>query len=131
MFFSSVLVPSASVPAGRTETLASARSEPSSMFTSETPSWRRVERRSMSHSRACAAERRSGSVTISISGVPPRLKSTMLASAPWMRPEVPMWTSLAASSSRWTRVMSTSPRWPPVHRGVSYWEIWYAFGLSG
>ena len=32
------------VPAGRTETLASQRSEPSSMFTSLTPSWRSVTR---------------------------------------------------------------------------------------
>ena len=76
MFFSSVLVPSASVPAGRTRDVGVARSEPSSMFTSQTPSWRSVARSSCSHSRACAAERRSGSVTISTSGVPPRLKST-------------------------------------------------------
>ena len=38
MFFSSVLVPSVSDPAGRIETLASQRSDPSSMLTSETPS---------------------------------------------------------------------------------------------
>ena len=44
MFFSSVLVPSSVLPAGRTETLASQRSEPSSMFTSLTPSWRSVTR---------------------------------------------------------------------------------------
>ncbi len=37
MFLSSVLVPSSVVPTGRTETLASQRSDPSSMFTSETP----------------------------------------------------------------------------------------------
>ena len=42
----------------------------------------------------------SGSVTISTSGVPPRLKSTTLRSAPWIRPLSPMCTSLAASSSR-------------------------------
>ena len=76
MFFSSVFVPSSSLPTGRIETLASQRSEPSSMFTSQTPSWRSVSRRSVSHSRACAAERTSGSVTISTSGMPPRLKST-------------------------------------------------------
>ena len=73
MFLSSVLVPSSVEPAGRTETLASQRSEPSSMFTSLTPSWRSVSRSSVSHSRACSAECRSGSVTISASGVPPRL----------------------------------------------------------
>jgi hypothetical protein len=73
MFLSSVLVPSAVVPARRTDTLASQRSEPSSMFTSETPSWRSVSRSRPSQSRASSAECRSGSVTISASGVPPRL----------------------------------------------------------
>ena len=73
MFFSSVLVPSSVLPTGRIETLASQRSEPSSMFTSETPSWRSVSRSRLSHSRACSAEWMSGSVTISTSGVPPRL----------------------------------------------------------
>ena len=42
MFFSSVFVPSVSVPAGRIDTFASIRSEPSSMFTSETPMRRSV-----------------------------------------------------------------------------------------
>ncbi len=51
MFLSSVLVPSSSEPTGRIETLASTRSEPSSMFTSETPSWRTVVRSSCAHSR--------------------------------------------------------------------------------
>ena len=37
MFFSSVLVPNVASPTGRIDTLASTRSEPSSMFTSETP----------------------------------------------------------------------------------------------
>jgi hypothetical protein len=40
------------------------------MFTSLTPSRRSVVRSSRSHSPACSAERRSGSVTISASGVP-------------------------------------------------------------
>ena len=59
--------------------LASQRSEPSSMFTSLTPSWahRRAQQAAATR-RACSAERTSGSVTISASGVPPRLKSTML-----------------------------------------------------
>jgi hypothetical protein len=103
MFFSSVLVPSCSLPTGRSETLASARSEPSSMFTSLTPRLRSVARSSFSHSRACSAERSSGSVTISTSGVPPRLKSTTDCSEPWMRPLAPTWISFAASSSRCTR----------------------------
>ena len=50
----------------------------------------------------------SGSVTISSSGVPPRLKSTPELSAPARRPPPPTWTSFAASSSRWARVMPTS-----------------------
>ena len=80
MFFSSVLVPSSSSPRGRTETFASQRSEPWAMSTSETPSWRSVARSSVSHSRACSGEWMSGSVTISTSGVPQRLKSTQLRS---------------------------------------------------
>src|SRR5919112_786756 len=52
MFFSSVLVPSVSLPAGRTETLASTRRLPSSMLTLETPSWRTVSRSRRAH---CAA----------------------------------------------------------------------------
>ena len=46
------------------------------MLTSLTPSWRIVSRSSCAHSRAWAALRMSGSVTISTRGVPPRLKST-------------------------------------------------------
>ena len=46
MFLSSVLVPSSVDPAGRTDTLASQRSDPSSMLTSETPSWLSVARSS-------------------------------------------------------------------------------------
>ena len=124
MFFSSVLVPSVASPAGRMDTLASQRSDPSSMFTSETPSWRSVTRSRRSHSAACAAERTSGSVTISTSGVPPRLKSTTLASDPWMRPDPPACTSLAASSSRCTRWMRMSPSRPSRASGMSYWDTW-------
>ncbi len=50
MFFSSVFVPSWSEPTGRIETFASARNDPSSMFTSETPSWRIVTRSSRRNS---------------------------------------------------------------------------------
>ena len=117
MFLSSVLVPSPSVPTGRSETFASARRLPSSMFTSETPSWRMVVRSSCSHSRAVAASCRSGSVTISTSGVPPRLKSTRDEPESWMRPLADSWTSLAASSSRCARWMRTSPRRPFTARG--------------
>ena len=77
---------------------------------------------------ACSGERRSGSVTISTSGVPQRLKSTSEYSAPPMRPaSPPLWTSLAASSSRCARVMPTLPpstsRWPARQIGWSYWLI--------
>ena len=124
MFFSSVFVPSVAVPAGRIDTFASIRSEPSSMFTSETPMRRSVAWSRRPNSPASPGERRSGSVTISTSGVPPRLKSTTLVCAPWIRPELPSWISLAASSSMCTRWMRTSPRWPAVASGMSYWLIW-------
>jgi hypothetical protein len=101
------------------------------MLTSETPSWRIVVRSSRAQAAASAAPRRSGSVTISTSGVPARLKSTSEVSEPWMRPEAPTWIVFAASSSRWTRWMRTSPSRPAVASGSSYWLIWYAFGLSG
>ena len=82
------------------------------MFTSDTPMRRSVAWSRRPNSAASAAERRSGSVTISTSGVPARLKSTTLRSAPWIRPEAPACTSFAASSSMCTRWMRTSPRWP-------------------
>ena len=119
MFLSSVLVPSSALPSGRIETLASQRRLPSSMLTSETPSWRSVVRSSASHSRAAAGSSMSGSVTISISGVPPRLKSTSEAPEPWIRPESPTWVSFAASSSRWTRWIRTSPSLPFDPNGMS------------
>ena len=120
MFFSSVLVPSSSLPAGRIEMFASQRRLPSSMFTSEAPVCLIVARRSWSHSRAVAPSRRSGSVTISTSGVPPRLKSTSEVADPWIRPDSLSWISFAASSSRCTRWMRTSPRRPFVASGMSY-----------
>ena len=55
MFFSSVFVPSTALPTGRSEMLASQRSEPSSMFTSLTPVWRSVVRSSSSQARASSA----------------------------------------------------------------------------
>ena len=124
MFLSSVFTPSSSEPAGRIEMLPSTRRLPSSMFTSETPSWRIVVRSSWAHSRACAAERMSGSVTISTKGVPPRLKSTSEAPDPWIRPDSPTWVSLAASSSRCARWTRTSPSLPLTAIGWSYWLIW-------
>ena len=54
---------------------------------------------------AVSASCRSGSVTISTSGVPPRLKSTSVAVAPCSRPDSATWMFFAASSSRCARVM--------------------------
>ena len=77
MFLSSVRVPSSSLPAGRTLMLASQRIWPSSMLHSLTPSSITVWRSCWRNSPAAAGDGMSGSVTISISGVPPRLKSTI------------------------------------------------------
>ena len=76
MFLSSVLVPNPS-PGRRREMLASQRSEPSSMFTSETSSDSTRLFSWVRNARVCSGVRRSGSLTISTSGVPPRLKSTI------------------------------------------------------
>ena len=86
MFFSSVRVRSSSEPAGRTETFTSKRIEPLSSSASESPSSTTVWRRSCRKRFVSSAEWSSGSVTISSSGVPQRLKSTSVAVAPWIRP---------------------------------------------
>ena len=124
MFFSSALVPSFSAPCNRSDTLASQRSEPSSMLPSLIPKVRTRVRRARMYSAASSAERMSGSLTISTRGTPARLKSTKLT------PEL-SWIFLPASSSRWMRVSRTlraSPAKrnstaPPSHRGSSYCEI--------
>ena len=113
------------------ETLASQRSEPSSMFTSETPSWRSVTRSSVSHSRACSAERMSGSVTISASGVPPRLKSTTLADGAVDAARLAEVDELRRVLLEVDAVQPHVPQLAARHSGMSYWEIWYPFGLSG
>jgi hypothetical protein len=73
MFLISVRVRSSSEPAGRTDTLASTRNVPFSISASEMPSSTIVWRRSWRKRFASSAERTSGAVTISTSGVPPRL----------------------------------------------------------
>ncbi len=79
-------------------------------------------------------------MTISSSGVPPRLKSTFVCAEPPMRPPAPpTCTFFAASSSRCARVIPTSwspsgfgtTKTPRPQSGTSYCEIWYPFGLSG
>src|SRR5215217_833456 len=88
MFFSSVLVPK--VPSGLLiETLASQRSCPFSMSASETPTALRMSLSWLAVALAASGDGMSGSVTISIKGVPPRLKSTREPTDPCMRPEVP------------------------------------------
>ncbi len=71
----------------------------------------------------------SGSVTISMSGTPERLKSTRLIRSP-IGPSP--WTSFAVSSSRWARVIRTvngpsavsNASRPSAASGRSYWLIW-------
>ena len=75
------------------------------MSHSETPSATIVSRRKAAKRDACSGVRRSGRVTISMSGVPQRLKSTTAPCEPARRPPPPpSCTVLAASSSRCTRV---------------------------
>ncbi len=118
MFLSSVLVPSSVSPRGRTEMLASQRSEPSSMLQSLTPSVSIVFLSSVRNRFACSGVRMSGSVTISTSGVPTRLKSTNECELSAMRPVEPACTSLAASSSMCARVIPTR-NVPPSPSGTS------------
>ena len=73
MFLISTFVPSASAPAGRSETFASHRSDPSSIRTSLTSSDSRVARSSRRYAAASSGERMSGSLTHSTSGTPARL----------------------------------------------------------
>ena len=132
MFFSSQRVRSSVDPSGRTETFASTRSSPFSISASEIPSSTIVWRRSCRKRRASSLEWKSGPVTISTSGVPPRLKSIRECSAPPIRPvRPPTWVIFAASSSRCARTIPTS--WSPsgvgtstlplMQDGISYCEI--------
>ena len=89
MFLSSVRVPSRSLPAGLTLMLASQRIWPSSMLHSLTPRPRTRLRSCCRNSRAASGDGMSGSPTISMSGVPPRLKSTSEYSEPAIRPASP------------------------------------------
>ncbi len=107
MFLTSTRVPNASVPRGRSETFASTRIWPRSMSASDAPIARSSSWSSSAYRRACSAVRMSGSVTISISGAPERLKSTSDARPP-VAPATSAWTSLAVSSSRCARVIGTT-----------------------
>ena len=76
MFFSSMRVPSAVGPAGGSRRWRRSGSEPSSRLPSLTPRNMRTSRKRRRYSAASSAERRSGSLTISRSGTPARLRST-------------------------------------------------------
>ena len=78
MFLSSAFVPSAACPTGRTETFASHRNDPSSIFPSQMPRYFTVCQTKFRYFTASCAERMSGSLTISMSGMPERLKSIRL-----------------------------------------------------
>ena len=131
MFLSSVLTPSSSLPSGRTETLASQRRLPSSMFTSEAPIC--LDRRpqqleplargggraqvglgdDLDQRRAAAVEvdqRRAGAVDPARLADVDQLRGVLL--------EVDAVDADVAEP-------------PAVASGMSYWLIWYAFGLSG
>ena len=124
MFLISILVPSGASGPGRTLTFTSQRMLPRSRSQSLTsPYWRicfRVCRKAI----ASSGVDRSGSLTISISGVPARLKSTPL--------QPPKCVLLPTSSSRWMRVMPMVLRTPPtsistpppITSGRSYCVIW-------
>ncbi len=128
----STFVPSAAAPFFRTETFASHRREPSSMLPSDASTQRTSRRRWTRYSYASSAEERSGSDTISMSGVPARLRSTSdtpvgtschgksCIDLPGVLLEVnavePNALSVSLSAPR-----ATEPR---VASGLSYCEIW-------
>ena len=76
MFLTSVRVPKVSLPAGLMLTLASQRKLPSCMFAVETPRYWTMECNAVRYWRASSGERRSGLLTISMSGTPDRFTST-------------------------------------------------------
>jgi hypothetical protein len=124
-FLISQRVPSGS-PARRTETFASQRNDPSCMLPSHTPIQRTSACNVRAYATASLAPRRSGSLTISSSGVPARLRSIPVI--PWKS----SCSDLPASSSRCARVMrivfcpsgSVMTSAPCCTIGISYWLIW-------
>ena len=73
IFLISVRVPSTSEPAGRTDTFTSQRIDPSCILQSDTPMYFIISCSFSRYSRISSTLRISGSVTISMSGTPPRL----------------------------------------------------------
>ena len=126
-FLISQRVPSLSLPAGRTDTLASQRKLPSCMLPSQMPIQRTSACSVLAYATASSELRMSGSLTISSSGVPARFRS--MPDMPWKS----SCSDLPASSSRCARVRFTrmAPRVgdtmstpPPATTGISYCEIW-------
>ena len=76
MFLISTFVPSFASPFGRIDMLTSERMLPSSRLQSETPAYTSISLSAVRYAIASSADSMSGSETISMSGVPPRLKST-------------------------------------------------------
>ena len=124
MFFISTFTPSSFAPAGRMEMFTSERMFPSSRLQSDMSAYVSISFSADRYAIASSAEAMSGSETISMSGVPPRLKSTH---------EYPAWCSIfAASSSRWMWLMRmvfgpagvdiSTP--PPMHSGLAFSDIW-------
>ena len=107
MFLISTFVPNASSPIGRRDTFASQRSDPSSIFTSDTSSEASVARSSRRYAAASSGLRMSGSLTHSTRGTPARLKSIDAWVASWMRPDALPCCVLPVSSSMCTRVIPT------------------------
>ncbi len=133
MFLISTLVPSASVPAGRTETFASHRSDPSSIRTSETSSDSRSARSSRRYAAASSGrphvglryaldQRDAGAVVVDqrvLGLVDPARRAAVRGLAGVLlhvhpRDARPACVDPSASSTS---------RCPPTHTGRSYWLI--------
>ena len=130
-FLISQRVPSVSVPAARTDTLASTRIEPSSIFTSDTPV-ASEDRAQLGRRSACACsaaadvgpahdldERHAGAVVV----------DERVRRRRGCDPPPPTWVDLPVSSSRWARSMPMRvpdgrSRQPSTLIGSSYWVTW-------
>ena len=137
MFLSSVLVPSSSSPAGRTETLASQRSEPFSMSQSDTPIVR--ERVACSSARNAHRllgraqvglghdldQRRAAAVEVHQRGVGARDPPARAAGVHQLGRV--LLEVRAGDADR--AAVDLEVAGPQI--GWSYWLIWYALGLSG
>ena len=73
IFFISARTPSSVLPIGRTDRLMSARMEPSCILQSDTPMALSMERSFSKYATTSSAERKSGLLTISRSGMLERL----------------------------------------------------------